>query len=236
MKTQDQLNQDYDRIMIDFKQKAFIEASLKHEYDLEKFVIHSYKAFANHFNSEYKHIYLKPLCELLDKHPAISDKKQTFSTVSKSLPTTFWNTDLGEETVLKQARIAIENLFVLPLTDERKLFFSKKPQQEDFSTIKELNNTDKIKIQETYSEFVDSFINSSVLPDHLKYRCFDLLIRDLSFIANESTLNNTLVNFTQDSLFIKDVLSSVKLHTPHGNQQLEYAFDSIFKTKSNFKP
>lgn len=212
MKPQEQLNLEYDKIMIDFKQKAFIEASLHHEEDVETFVYKSYLAFSSHFNQEYQHIYLKPLNHLPDYYNYDSANRQSFLTVSKQLPSTFWNTQLGEKTALEQSTLATNSLFVLPMTEERKEFFTH-DHKSDFSTIKEVGNTDKIKIQENFSDFIESFINTPVLPHHLKLECFHNMLSNLESIAARSIDNNNLVNFYKNSDFINEVLQSVKLNT-----------------------
>lgn len=213
MKSQEQLNLEYDKIMIDFKQKVFIDASLHHENDIETFVYKAYAAFSNHFNQEYQHIYLKPLNHLLDYYNYDLDNRQSFLTISKQLPSTFWNTQLGEKTALEQSTLATNALFVLPLTEERKEFFMHN-HKSDFSSIKELVNTDKIKIQENFSEFIESFINTSILPHDLKLECFHNMLANLETIAARSVDNNNLVNFYKNTDFINEVLQSVKLNTP----------------------
>lgn len=225
MKSQEILNIEYDKIMIDFKQKAFIEASLHHENDIETFVYKTYRAFSEHFNKEYQHIYLKPLNSLFDHYNYDSDNRQSFLTVSKQLPSTFWNTQLGEKVALEQSTLATNALFVLPLTEQRKEFFLHN-NKSDFSTIKELGNTDKIKIQENFSEFIESFINTSVLPHDVKLECFHNFLANLETIAGHSIENNNLVNFYKDTDFINEVLHSVKLNTQ---------FDS-FKANLHFVP
>ncbi len=228
MKNQEQLNQDYDKIMIDFKQKAFIEGALKSEVTrLEDFVSYVYQAFSNNFNSEYQHIYLKPLNELSNSR----EKKQSFFIVSKCLPSTFWNTGLGEITAREQARLSVRDLFALQVTEERTQFYQSITPGVNFDThsfVLELSNTDKIKIQENYSEFVDSFLNSPLLPENIKRSCYDELHNFLSYsVKEESQTNPSTVNFKKDLDFVKEVLSSVTLNAPFDQQMNKNFIQSL---------
>lgn len=235
MKNQEQLNQDYDKIMIDFKQKAFIEGALKNEVTrLEDFVSYVYQAFANNFNSEYQHIYLKPLNELSNSR----EKKQSFFIVSKCLPSTFWNTGLGEITAREQARLAVRDLFSLQVTEERTQFYNSISNPSHFDThssVLELSNTDKIKIQENYSEFVDSFLNSPLLPENIKRSCYDELHQFLSHnVKEESEHHPSIVNFKKDLDFVKEVLNTVTLNAPF-DQQMNKHFIHSLSIKKQFK-
>ena len=217
MKNQEQLNQDYDKIMIDFKQKAFIEAALKKESRLEEFVSYVYKEFSNHFNDEYKHIYLKPLTELCtqNKLSVENDKKQSFFTVSKCLPSTFWNTELGERTAIEQANLSIHNIFSLQVNEERTKFY-REITSKDYdiaSPVLELSNTDKIKIQENYSDFIESFLNSPLLSENIKLNCFKSLHQFLSHCVDSKTYQlSSMVNFSNQIPFIQEVISSAKIN------------------------
>lgn len=234
MKTQEQLNQDYDEIMINFKQKAFINCALQHEEKLEEFVSSVYNHFSNHFNNEYKHIYLKPLNELSLTNIYNSEIKQSFFAVAKQLPSTFWNTPTGQEVVINQAKLSIHCVFSLPITEDRQALFTAE-SSENIHPVKELSKTDKIRIQENFSDFTDSFINSTILPECLRHKCIEIMWNELKNLSY-NTPPPFIVDFAKDSDFVREVLGSVKFHNPFERLTEEKFGDHLFNSSKKLCP
>lgn len=267
MKTQEQLNQEYDKIMIDFKQKAFIDSALyqhnkKQDYHqadnttnidsqennqkesnslLEQFVSQLFKDFSQHFNQEYKHIYLKPLYDLPLHDIYDNVAKQSFLSVSKQLPLTFWNTTMGQDIILQQSQLAVSSVFNLPMTEDRSLFMANRSDLytnnasdsdiaviEAFSSMKELSKTDKIKIQENFMHFVDSFINSPYLPETMRQACVICMLGQLETLNEHNDKTSFVVDFSKEPGFLKEILSSVKFNSPFEDLNNKENWNSYF--------
>lgn len=251
MKTQEQLNFDYDKIMIDFKQKAFIDSALHHNFNshIEQSVNIVYEKFANHFNEHYKHIYLKPLSDLPTHNLHNDNVTQSFISIAKQLPLTFWNTTLGENITIEQSRLFISSVFALPMTEDRKKFLENQHDLytdlqnqnnpaiiQAFACMKELSKTDKIKIQENFTEFVDSFINSSLFPESLRTRSLHILIETLENLTKKSYPTELSVDLSLERDFLKDILSSVKFNSPFQDLNHEKKWSYYTQTPISISP
>lgn len=115
MKTQEQLNDQYDKIIHDFRQKFTIEFMLKYEkYSLgeneNNAIENAVDSFSSNFNEKNGHLFLKPLMDsnIFDKKTDIADALEK---CFESCPSTYWQTPEGKELINIKARKLIHDIY-----------------------------------------------------------------------------------------------------------------------------